>query len=417
MRSVATVGVRRAGRPSLMVTFRTPKTWPRHTTRWLRESVRPRFVISSRADAENHQSQSASAGLVLGMLVGLTTLAVAWVSIWWVPAYLTLMFIIFVIPDARGRPERRTALDEKSTIAVRIDSGQGLQSDRVCEGAHNHLTVGSLCSPMTGETAMETATSDLDLSSSGVTRSRRRSRARKAAKPAVEHGLESAAVTWVRVGPGKFVRASAGTQVIDEAASDEVTPGNLGVTGPSLQKPPASSASADTLVTEQGSPDLPESTPGEEWRTVGSDDSTQGSVAEVYGIAPSTFSLISSDSSLAAGFEQSMPELASSLQAECDPKPHTDGNLPPESEDRHKPNPERSTSSSRLQRFSLGIVNAIRGGDRTFLRRNVGKGPNNRLPNRSFSGASHRHLQAERRAFGRSSHIQRVQRPRSPPFP
>ena len=48
VRPVTTVGVRQAGRPSLMVTFRTPKTWPRHAARWLRELVRPHFVISSR---------------------------------------------------------------------------------------------------------------------------------------------------------------------------------------------------------------------------------------------------------------------------------------------------------------------------------------------------------------------------------
>ena len=416
MRLVTTVGVRRAGRPSLMVTFRTPKAWPRHTARWLREHVRPHSVMSSRVDVDKHRSRPASAGLVLAMLVGLTTLAVAWVSIWWVPAYLTLMVVIFVVPDGRGRPERRAALDKESAIVVRTDSGQGLRTDSADGGVHNHLTVASPCSLLTTETSTETEASHLDSSSSGATRSRRRSRARKAVKPAAEHGLESAAVTWVRVGPGRFVRVNASIQVIDQAVSEEVSSGNLGLTGPLLQERSAPSASADTLVTEQDSPDLPESTSGEERRILSSDDSTAESIPEVYGIAPSTFSSIPSDSSLATGSEQKMPERVVVVEAECDPKPHAEGNLPPESEDHHKPCPQQCASGSRFQRFSPRIVNAIRGGDRTQLRRNVRKGLSNRLPNRTFSGANHRHPQAVRRASGRSSQFQRIQRPRSPPI-
>ena len=416
MRPVTTVRVRRAGRPSLMVTFRTPKAWPRQTARWLREHVRPHSVISSRVDADKHRSQPASAGLVLAMLVGLTTLAVAWVSIWWVPAYLTLMVIIFVVPGARGRPERRAAFVNESAIVVRTDSGQGLRTDSADEGVHNHLTVGSPSSLLTTETSMETEASPLGSSSSGATKGRRRSRARKAVKPAAEHDLESAAVTWVRVGPGRFVRVNGSIPVIDQAVSEEVTSGNLGVTGPLLQERPAPSASADMLVTEQGSPDLPESTSGEERRTLSSDDSTTVSIAEVHGIAPSAFSSIPSDSSLAAGSEGRTPERAVLLEAECDPKPHADGNLPPESEDHHKPYPQQNVSDSRFQRFSPRIVNAIRGGNRTRLRRNTQKGLSNRLPNRTFSGANHRRPQALRRAFGRSSQFQRIQRPRSPPL-
>jgi hypothetical protein len=400
-----------------MVTLRTPKKWPRHTARWFRESVRPHFIFGAPADVKKHRSESARVGLVLGVLIGLTSLAVAQISVWWVPAYLALMLFIFVTPRARGRPERQVMSVDKSADGIRNGSGQELRADHADEGAHIHFAPGSLSSPMTSESVAEAGAVSLDLTSSGVIAPRRtRSRARKAAKPATGHVLESASATWVRVGPGKFIRASSSGQAIDQAQSEEVTAHEVAVADPFVPEAPAFSTPADTLVMEQDFPDSPGTTTGEERRTVASDDTTLRSVTEVYGIAPSTFGSIPSALSSEEGLEEDIPVQAVSSGADCDPEPGVGSNLPPDGIDRRRPNLRESAPNSRLFRFSRGIVNAIRRGDRASLRCNVRKGPNSRLPNRSFSGANDRHRLAARRAFGRSPCIQRVLRPRSPPY-
>jgi hypothetical protein len=374
-------------------------------------------MFGAPADVKKHRSESTRVGLVLGLLIGLTSLAVAQISLWWVPAYLALMLFIFVTPHARGRPERQVVSVDKSADGIRNGSGQELRADHADEGAHTHLTSGSLSSPMTSESVTETGAASLNLTSSGVIMPRRtRSRARKAAKPAAEHVLESASATWVRVGPGKFIRASSNSQAIDQAQSEEVTAHEVAVADPFVPEAPAFSTPADTLVMEQDTPDSAGMTTGEERRTVASDDSTLRSVTEVYGIAPSTFGSISSALSSVESLEEDIPDQAVSSGADCDPEPGVGSNLPADGIDRRRLDLRESTSNSRLLRFSRGIANAIRCEDRASLRCNVRKEPNSRLPNRSFSGANDRHQLAVRRAFGRSSRIQRMLRPRSPPY-
>ena len=409
MRPVATVSVRQVGRPSLMVTLRTPKKWPRNTARWLRESVRPHLILGTPTDVNTHRSESTRVGLILGMLIGLTSLAVAQISLWWVPAYLALMVFIFVTPRARGRLEPQVVSVDKSAASIRNGSGQELRADQADEGVHTHLAPGSIASPMTSESVTEAGAGELDMTSSGmITPRRTRSRARKAAKPATEHVLEAALPTWVRVGPGKFIRASSSIQVIDQAQSEGVTAPEGAVSDSFVPEAPAFSTPADTLVMEQDSPDLPGMPTGKERRTVESDDSTLQSVTEVYGIAPSTFSSISSASSLAESLEEDIPDQAVQSGADCDPEPSVGSNLPPDGIDRRRLNLRESTSNSRHFRFSRGIANAIRRGDRASLRCNVRNGPKRRLPNRSFSGANDRHRLAAPSLWAEFSHSARA---------
>ena len=74
-------------------------------------------------------------GLV-GVLVVLTTWVVAWVSIWWVPPYLSLMVLIFVVPQGHGSPKRVSELDGKFTDVNLTDLNYGLRVNCAAEGDH-----------------------------------------------------------------------------------------------------------------------------------------------------------------------------------------------------------------------------------------------------------------------------------------
>ena len=140
--------------------------------------------------ADSHQTQRASVGLALGMLIGLTTLAVAWVSVWWVPGYLALdLVFIYVAPRGRGQTELVIGSSEPSTETLWADLGNDLKADQANEVDDNHLA--SLVPGLiTGETPIEPQMSSIDLASSGITKPRRRVRVRKAAKAALSRYLK-----------------------------------------------------------------------------------------------------------------------------------------------------------------------------------------------------------------------------------
>jgi hypothetical protein len=395
-----------------MVTLRTPKVWPRRAARWFRERVHAPFVSGVLAGAESHRPQAAGVGLVLGVLIGLTTLAVAWVSVWWVPAYLVFMVFIFVIPHGHDQLDSVSESDEKSPVGISADFGQCLRVNHVSEEVHSHLAGGSTSGSMTGELAVDTGAPHLDLTNSGVARGRRtRSRARKTAKPAADQMPESASVTWIRVGPGKFVRAEGGSEAVDQANGGEISVHDHTVIIESEQDSTALWAPAHTLVVEDGSPESPATNRADRGGTFGSDDCVMDSTTEVYGIAPSTFGSIQSDSPSIKAVEPSVTS-----DADCSPAPDVSNNLLVHGADRQTAHSGGSISGSRVHRFSRGIANTTRSGDRASLRCNVRKGPKARLQIRSSSRPDGRLEQAMRRTFGRISHIERSLRPRSPPY-
>ena len=102
-----------------------------------------------------YRPKATGVGLALVVLVGLTTLAVAWVSVWWVPAYLALMVLIFVTPQRRSRPEQVSKPGEESAGGVLTDLDQGLRVDRADEGDHHHLAVESISGSIVGESTTE----------------------------------------------------------------------------------------------------------------------------------------------------------------------------------------------------------------------------------------------------------------------
>src|SRR5580692_2138776 len=102
------------GWPSLIATSRTPKSWPRPARRWFRDHVRIHFVAGKPAGTDGSQPKAARVGLGLVALVILTSSAVASVSVWWVPAYLALMVLIFVTPQRHRQLAQRRKPSEIS---------------------------------------------------------------------------------------------------------------------------------------------------------------------------------------------------------------------------------------------------------------------------------------------------------------
>jgi hypothetical protein len=398
-----------------MVTLRTPKVWPRRAARWFCERVHVQFVRGASSEPKRKRSQATGAGLVLAVLIGLTTLAVAWVGVWWVPAYLALMVCIFVIPHGHGEPERVSVSDEESTAESCADLGQGLRVDHVNDAATNHIASGLISGLTTSESAAEAEVSHLDLASSGKARARRtRGRARKAAQTSTGNAPGSASVTWIRVGPGKFVRAEGGNEAVDRTQGDiDSTNDHTIVSGP-VRDLPVSLPIDDALVEGDDSLESPVVNSDDQGGFGGSDDSVTGSVTEVYGIAPSTFDSIRSDSPSVEDLGPDVADAGVIMDADCCPAPELSNDLAVPR--RQAANSGGRISGTRLYRSSRRIINTIRRGDRASSQCTARSGPEVRSPIRSFSRPNGRLQQTFRRTFGRVSHIQRALRPRSPPF-
>jgi hypothetical protein len=186
------------------MTSSTASVWVRFTARRMLSRYRARASLGARPWLGWLRTQSTLAVVGLAGLMGLTSWVVAWVSVWLVPIYLTTMVLIFAVPFTL--PARRSAGSEgvggNGDTESRKDRGQGslgsfspdppvtLEIDPRAGGAHEGLA------------------SAAGSSGPAAAKPRRpRSRARKPARPVVETVPASTPAAWIRIGPGKFVRA------------------------------------------------------------------------------------------------------------------------------------------------------------------------------------------------------------------
>jgi hypothetical protein len=235
--------------------------------------------------------------VVLAGLLGLTSWVIASVSTWLVPVYVTAMVLIFVIPRAE-RPRGSGALGDKGEPELDKDKGgeaSGLSSP---DPNPRDAVVQAASSPA------EASASDTDWSGTGAVKPKRaRSRARKPpARPGAEPST-AAAATWIRVGPGKFVRADSESQIQDVLPSPE--PGQMAEPGPGSEIPSPAETPGPSEDPEPGSPamdlmplakvareesDPLELTAASEFNPVDPGDWLDPQpVAEEYGITPSAF--------------------------------------------------------------------------------------------------------------------------------
>jgi hypothetical protein len=145
--------------------------------------------------------------IVLATLLGLTSWVVASISTWLVPVYVTAIVLIFVLPGAEGARGVVAAGDGDKPASSSDDTS-------TAGGFRSHRPVAS--APVSDEKgdASGASTSGIDIPSPEPAKPRRsRNRPRKAPRPEVDQTPGSTPTAWIRVGPGKFVRADSLDQV------------------------------------------------------------------------------------------------------------------------------------------------------------------------------------------------------------
>ena len=143
----------------------------------------------------------------LGVLIGLTSLALAlWASSWLVPPYLLLMALILFPP---GRGGDTAGLEGPRPRPV--PNPEGADDRAKVEGDHQAPAEPVPLAEVSGvpETAPEPGP---------VAAKARRGRGRGRGKATVAVEPPGANATWVRVGPGKFVRAEIPDPTVEESA-------------------------------------------------------------------------------------------------------------------------------------------------------------------------------------------------------
>jgi hypothetical protein len=386
------------------------------------------------------------AGLVV--LVGLTTWVVASVSLWMAPAYLALMVLIFVMPMGR-QPSNSVREPGAESIGVGdAEIGQIPRVDRAA-GADDNPPAAEIDSGWVADEAVAEPLGPIPESagSGGAKLKRGRARARKAAKTAAEPASDSPPVTWIRVGPGKFVRADATIPAIDQTQVEDVAAEAVPATDaaaaapaiptvvnevqveevpvaeavPATDAPTATATASPTALAsaaplaEHGPLDRSETTPGDVGLIVRSDDSVVGSVTEEYGITPSAFGQASRVTSAAEGLDHEVSGVAAEPQADLASVANPGGETSRSGHEPGRPWSQRRTSTGRTDRVSRGVANAISGVDRASSRQNFRTPPRPRTSVWSSFAPNARRQQAARRAFGRILHVHRALRPRSPP--
>ena len=222
-------------------------------------------------------------------------------------------------------------------------------------------------------------------------------------------------MNWIRVGPGKFVRADTVSEGLEQTQISAVSADEHAVTETSVGQSTVPSALDDVPIEVQGPPASLDISSSDEERTIEPDARVPESVTEVYGITPSTFSLFRSDSPSVKDLADALPQLAVIVDADCGSLPAAGSNLPARGVDQRSSKSSDRSRGSRLYPLSERITNTRRRGDRASLRCRFGKGPTSRLLIGSLSQPNTRVRQAMCRTFGRLAHVHRVFRPRSPP--
>jgi hypothetical protein len=469
-----------SGRSISMATSHTSetKTESAHLGHRFGDAVQPTKGLEPGAPVREASRSGWIGRAVLALLIGLTAWVVSWVSLWWVAGYLVVMGLIFIEPRGWRTSKAATGSDDdavESRVRVNRFHGWLRRTDRA-EGPIDHRSadepeVVSLADEVT-ETLGADARSEQGSSDAGKSR-RGRGRGRRSAKTADSVAPANAAVTWIRVGPGKFVRADSYTSasnLVDPAESQESTTGTVrdANTPESISSPieepvarehlvtddlerltatveenmvsdvPDTDALADTIpapvvsITATVEPSLPEAVTEETSYPMAvtvpswTDESALPTVAEEYGIAPSAFGSgldevtwdNDCDRDDSGGVDRFEPDtdLVHDLDSEC---------VSAEADELAESSAEfgaisgHQVSHGRVRKWPFAVsrwtVNAVRvaGGVPSRCHARGDGRPVHRTGSTPGTGRSFRH--AARRAFGRIAHVRRTWRPRSPP--
>ena len=233
------------------------------------------------------------------------------------------------------------------------------------------------------------------------------------AKLAAETVPESTPVMWIRVGPGKFVRADAHIPASDQAVAEDPLTDPL-ATDVSGEDTCAPTAPAVLELEQYCLSPWAVSLTGDEI-AIASDNVVQHSVTKEHGITPSTFGPILQVSTSADGLENDGFGAADEPQVDSVSGDDLDANTSCRAVDSGRRIRQARTSSCYVGLVSRRIANAIPDArpSVTMARCPTWLRTSNPLP--VLVGAEYAFTASSARAFGRLPHIQRPLRPRSPP--
>ncbi|MGA7497057.1 MAG: hypothetical protein WBX00_10045 [Isosphaeraceae bacterium] len=142
--------------------------------------------------------------VVLAALMGLTSWVVASISTWLVPVYVTAMVLIFVIPQVQHLGEPGPAGEPAGVSADRASEATSPASSGA--DSPGATTLGVDGSPEASAAGAKPP------GSTTPKRRRTRGQGRKPVKPGPEPAVTTSPAAWIRIGPGKFVRADSQDQ-------------------------------------------------------------------------------------------------------------------------------------------------------------------------------------------------------------
>ena len=183
-----------------------------------RVSVWHRFQIRflSRTRAVEHRLRLSGLGIGLASLVFLTAYIIASFSIGWVPVYLVVVVVILCAPRTKVPSVVKSKSAVKSADPVDKSILPDIEAAQLAEDTCSFLIAASLdglrdiARPSdSGEGWLKSADSDFPKAC------RARNRVRKLARTGNKPAMLPISVTWICVGPGKFLRADTNTAVIN----------------------------------------------------------------------------------------------------------------------------------------------------------------------------------------------------------
>jgi len=381
----------------------------------LRGHVFVRTISDRRGVAPRLRTRTTAMGTGLALLMCLTTWAVASVSLWMVPAYLALMGLIFVTPRNH---HRLLGLVRRSTKPAGDDERDQCRTPSMV-GAGEAATVRDTDPSGADSTAIELTVDPIGCSPASVgggtvKQWRGRTRIRRTSKAAAEAVAALPSVAWIRVGPGKFVRADLTTHATVQVQS--------------LTQPDLCAASADPSALVRPSPtettetvaDKPNCNPlhsseSKPEDVVESYRDVLGSATKGHGIAPAAFGSAPSSSAVPECLDAQAPHVRAEPTFEAFPVASFSGKSADCDSyvERSSLQDERSTAKARwvLCRFT----GANSAGYRTYRRSNAGTSCKPRASVWSLVGTRRLRQQLSRRSPGRVFRRRRALRPRSPP--
>ena len=304
-------------------------------------------------------------------LVGLTAWVVASISVWWVLGYLALMVLIFVTPGRR--PLATSSEGNGESVNTRSANFQRSLCVDWTDGVDQHPHVAEPDAGVPSRKLIEPVRSGLE--SVGVSTSKFRRgqvRARKAARTAAELMPVSPSVTWIQVGPGRFIRAEGGIHTVSQVQFEEGAVGTDPETDVPIHPPPILTVPAECAAAQEPSSPLATRAGGVE---MVADECVMGSVIEEYGIAPSAFSPAPLVTSLVEDLALSASEVVANPRVDPGSTANLGKTIPWHGVDAELPRSNRQMSDRHAAWVSPGIRCAVSDFDRSTSRRNSRRGP------------------------------------------